>query len=90
MIPMRSQVLSNQAFKSAFLLKRELKTSGQKKRERGPSFKLGGVSVNAKTLIAAEKEMEPLDEILPSDVHERIKWVLDARYLILTRTMVFL
>ena len=46
--------------------------------------------MNAKTLIAAEKEMEPLDEILPSDVHERIKWVLDARYLILTRTMVFL
>jgi hypothetical protein len=66
------------------LLKRELKTSGQKKRERGPSFKLGGVSVNAKTLIAAEKEMEPLDEILPSDTHERTKWVLEARYLKLT------
>jgi chromodomain-helicase-DNA-binding protein 1 len=53
--------------------------TGQKKRERGPSFKLGGVSVNAKTLIATEKELEPLDEILPSDNAERGRWVLDAR-----------
>ncbi|XP_059478871.1 chromodomain-helicase-DNA-binding protein 1 isoform X2 [Neocloeon triangulifer] len=52
---------------------------GQKKRERGPSFKLGGVSVNAKTLIATEKELEPLDEMLPSDTSERNRWVLEAR-----------
>ncbi|XP_065334044.1 chromodomain-helicase-DNA-binding protein 1 isoform X2 [Cloeon dipterum] len=51
----------------------------QKKRERGPSFKLGGVSVNAKTLIATEKELEPLDEMVPSDSSERSRWVLDAR-----------
>lgn len=52
----------------------------QKRRGRGPSFKLGGVSVNAKSVMAAEKELEVLDEALPSDPMERRKWVLDARY----------
>jgi len=52
----------------------------QKRRGRGPSFKLGGVSVNAKSVMASEKELEVLDEALPSDPAERRKWVLDARY----------
>ncbi|XP_069683280.1 chromodomain-helicase-DNA-binding protein 1 isoform X2 [Periplaneta americana] len=51
----------------------------QKRRGRGPSFKLGGVSVNAKSLMASEKELEVLDEALPSDPTERKKWILDAR-----------
>jgi chromodomain-helicase-DNA-binding protein 1 len=51
----------------------------QKRRGRGPSFKLGGVSVNAKSVMAAEKELEVLDEALPSEPFERRKWVLDAR-----------
>ena len=51
----------------------------QKRRGRGPSFKLGGVSVNAKSLLAAEKELEVLDEALPSDPTERQKWVIDVR-----------
>lgn len=51
----------------------------QKRRGRGPSFKLGGVSVNAKSLTAAEKELEVLDEALPSDPAERQKWVLETR-----------
>lgn len=56
-------------------------TSGGKgkKRLRGPSFKLGGVSVNAKTMMACEEELAPLDEVLPSDAHERSRWVLEAR-----------
>lgn len=50
-----------------------------KKRLRGPSFKLGGVSVNAKTMMACEEELQPLDEVLPSHPDERSKWMLDAR-----------
>lgn len=52
---------------------------GGKKRMRGPSFKLGGVSVNAKTMMACEEELEPLDEVLPQDPEERSKWLLEAR-----------
>lgn len=55
----------------------------QKRRGRGPSFKLAGVSVNAKSLLASEKELEVLDEVLPEDPSERLKWVLDARYMLL-------
>ncbi|KAF7287502.1 hypothetical protein GWI33_001462 [Rhynchophorus ferrugineus] len=47
-----------------------------KKRIRGPSFKLGGVSVNAKTMLQCEEELAPLDEILPSNEEERNRWVL--------------
>lgn len=54
-------------------------TSRGRKRMRGPSFKLGGVSVNAKTMMACEEELEPLDEVLPSNPEERSKWVLDIR-----------
>ncbi|XP_046403987.1 chromodomain-helicase-DNA-binding protein 1 isoform X3 [Ischnura elegans] len=51
----------------------------QKRKGRGPSFKLSNVSVNAKSLLACEKELEPLDDLLPSDTVERSNWVLDAR-----------
>jgi chromodomain-helicase-DNA-binding protein 1 len=54
-------------------------SSRGRKRMRGPSFKLGGVSVNAKTMMACEEELQPLDEVLPSNPEERSKWVLDAR-----------
>lgn len=40
---------------------------------------MGGVSVNAKSVTACEKELEPLDELLPADPSERKKWVLDTR-----------
>lgn len=56
----------------------EASTRGRK-RMRGPSFKLGGVSVNAKTMMTCEEELEPLDEVLPTDVEERSKWLLEAR-----------
>lgn len=52
---------------------------GSRKRMRGPSFKLGGVSVNAKTMLACEEELKPLDEVLPSDPDERLRWKFDAK-----------
>lgn len=50
-----------------------------KKRIRGPSFKLGGVSVNAKTMMACEEELAPLDEIIPATPEEKNKWLFDMR-----------
>ncbi|XP_044766089.1 chromodomain-helicase-DNA-binding protein 1 [Coccinella septempunctata] len=50
-----------------------------KKRNRGPSFKLGGVSINAKTMLQCEEELQPLDEVLPSDPQERSRWTLQAK-----------
>ncbi|KAJ8953271.1 hypothetical protein NQ318_015853 [Aromia moschata] len=50
-----------------------------RKRLRGPSFKLGGVSVNAKTMMACEEELEPLDEVLPADSEERNRWIFDSK-----------
>ncbi|KAG8288701.1 transcriptional regulator [Homalodisca vitripennis] len=47
-----------------------------KRRGRGPSIKFGGVSVNPKTLLAIEKELEPLDMELPPDPEERSKWTM--------------
>uniref|UniRef100_T1J6Q1 Chromodomain-helicase-DNA-binding protein 1 n=1 Tax=Strigamia maritima TaxID=126957 RepID=T1J6Q1_STRMM len=49
-----------------------------RRRDRGPSFKLSGVTVNAKSILSCEAEMEPLDLILPSNPEERKKWVLDT------------
>lgn len=50
-----------------------------KKRLRGPSFKLGGVSVNAKTMMQCEEELAPLDELLPANEVERSKWLLEVK-----------
>ncbi|XP_024942865.1 chromodomain-helicase-DNA-binding protein 1 isoform X3 [Cephus cinctus] len=50
-----------------------------RKRGRGPTFKVGGVMVNAKSLSAAEKELEPLDQALPSDSEQRANWHLDVK-----------
>ena len=77
-----SSITENQAQKENESTHNEdsnLSGPAQKKRVRGPSFKLGGVSVNAKSLMAAEKELEVLDEALPSDAAERLKWVLQSR-----------
>ena len=53
--------------------------TGRKKRERGPSFKVSNVSVNAKTLMACLNELEPLAHLLPANVEERRRWVLDSK-----------
>ncbi|CAG9816539.1 unnamed protein product [Phaedon cochleariae] len=50
-----------------------------RKRLRGPSFKLGGVSVNAKTMLACEEELEPLDEVIPSNPEDRKRWNFDCK-----------
>lgn len=48
-----------------------------RKRGRGPTFKVGGVMVNAKSFSAAVKELEPLEQALPSDLEQRANWHLD-------------
>ncbi|KAH0948725.1 hypothetical protein HN011_010172 [Eciton burchellii] len=50
-----------------------------RKRGRGPTFKIGGVMVNAKSFSAAVKELEPLEQALPSDPEERANWHLDIK-----------
>lgn len=50
-----------------------------RKRGRGPTFKMGGVTVNAKSFSAAVKELEPLDQALPSDSEQRANWHLDIK-----------
>lgn len=52
-----------------------------KKRGRvgGPTFRLAGVTVNAKTIMSCESELEPLDAALPSDAEERKKWILNFK-----------
>lgn len=49
-----------------------------KKKMRGTSFKIGGVSVNAKTLLQCEEELEPLDELL-SNEEEFKNWTFDMK-----------
>lgn len=56
----------------------EGKTPGRK-RGRGPTFKMGGVMVNAKSVTAAVKELEPLEQVLPSDLEQRANWHLDIK-----------
>ncbi|KAK0173779.1 hypothetical protein PV328_006926 [Microctonus aethiopoides] len=58
----------------------EVKKKGKgRKRGRGPTFKLAGVMVNAKSLSAAEKELEPLDQALPAEAEQRANWHLDIK-----------
>jgi len=52
---------------------------GVKKRNRGPSIKLGGVAVNAKSVLACSEELDVLDDIIPIDEEERSKWILDLK-----------
>lgn len=51
-----------------------------RKRGRGPTFKIGGVMVNAKSFSAAVKELEPLEQALPSDSEQRSNWHIDIKY----------
>ncbi|XP_076641025.1 chromodomain-helicase-DNA-binding protein 1 isoform X4 [Halictus rubicundus] len=50
-----------------------------RKRGRGPTFKIGGVMVNAKSFSAAVKELEPLDQALPTDSEQRSNWHIDTK-----------
>ncbi|XP_050053318.1 chromodomain-helicase-DNA-binding protein 1-like isoform X3 [Aphis gossypii] len=53
---------------------------GIKKKIRGPLIKLGGVTVNAKNVLACSEELDILDDIIPSDEEERSKFTLDLKY----------
>ncbi|CAG9759544.1 unnamed protein product [Ceutorhynchus assimilis] len=63
----------------AFMNEQSKENDESKKKARGPSFKLGGVSVNAKTMMQCIEELAPLDEILPENESERSKWSLDIK-----------
>lgn len=56
-------------------------TAAEKKRgaRAGFSVKFGGVSFNAKTLMACEEELAPLDEIMPNTPEDRLAWTLEIR-----------
>ena len=45
----------------------------------GNSFKLSGVSINAKTTLATLEELAPLDTVVPHAPVERAKWVLPIK-----------
>lgn len=47
--------------------------TANKKGNRGPSFKLGGVTVFAKSILATQKELECLETALPKNVEDRKK-----------------
>lgn len=54
--------------------------TGKKRGQRaGFSIKFGGVSFNAKTLIACEEELATLDEVIPSNAEERSKWLFEIK-----------
>jgi chromodomain-helicase-DNA-binding protein 1 len=44
-----------------------------KKGNRGPTFKLSSVTVNAKSVIQALTELEPLAEVMPASKEDRKK-----------------
>ncbi|BFZ01650.1 hypothetical protein BsWGS_04689 [Bradybaena similaris] len=47
-----------------------------KKPNKGPSFKIGSVCVNAQSLVKAEEDLKPLAEAIPDDKEQRKKWRL--------------
>uniref|UniRef100_W4VRS9 Chromodomain-helicase-DNA-binding protein 1 n=1 Tax=Corethrella appendiculata TaxID=1370023 RepID=W4VRS9_9DIPT len=58
----------------------EANAAGKRKGARGGfSMKFGNVSCNAKTLMQCVEELQPLDEIIPTDTSERAKWTLDIK-----------
>ncbi|UXI15212.1 E3 ubiquitin-protein ligase [Sarcoptes scabiei] len=50
--------------------------SSTRKNNRGPSFKMAGVTVFARGIIANQKELKPLAIMLPANQEERKKWIL--------------
>ncbi|XP_070132816.1 chromodomain-helicase-DNA-binding protein 1 isoform X1 [Drosophila bipectinata] len=62
-------------------------TPGAKQRRARATFsvKLGGVSFNAKKLLASEQELQPLNEIMPNAAEERQNWTFNIK----TRAPVF-
>ncbi|KAL7642460.1 UNVERIFIED_CONTAM: hypothetical protein RMT77_007021 [Armadillidium vulgare] len=51
----------------------------RKRKDRGPSFKLSGVAINAKTVLSILEELEPLDRVVPHAPVERASWTLPLK-----------
>ncbi|XP_042207777.1 chromodomain-helicase-DNA-binding protein 1-like isoform X5 [Homarus americanus] len=51
----------------------------KQRRHRGPSFKLSGVAINAKTTLSSIEELMPLDNIVPHAPVERASWMLNIK-----------
>lgn len=49
------------------------------RRDRGPSIKLSGVAINAKTTLATLEELAPLDCVVPHAPVERASWILQIK-----------
>ena len=45
------------------------------KKNKGPSFKIASVSINAQALLKSEEDLKPLAEAVPEDKEQRKKWV---------------
>ncbi|CAO1351026.1 unnamed protein product [Diamesa hyperborea] len=58
-------------------------TAAEMNKKRGAragfSVKFGGVSFNAKTMMACEEELAPLDEIMPNTLDQRLAWTLEIK-----------
>ena len=58
-------------------------TAAESNKKRGAragfSVKFGGVSFNAKTMMACEEELAPLDEIMPNTLDQRLAWTLEIK-----------
>lgn len=53
---------------------------GKQRRPRATySVKIGGVSFNAKTLLACEEELQPLNELMPSTEQAREQWTFNIK-----------
>ncbi|GFO50432.1 chromodomain-helicase-DNA-binding protein 1, partial [Plakobranchus ocellatus] len=49
------------------------------KKNKGPSFKIASVSINAQALLKSEEDLRPLAEAIPEDKDQRKKWRLDQQ-----------
>ncbi|XP_078421899.1 chromodomain-helicase-DNA-binding protein 1 isoform X2 [Cetorhinus maximus] len=52
------------------------KTAARRGKVKGPTFRISGVQVNAKLVIAHEEELAPLHKSIPSDPEERKKYTI--------------
>lgn len=57
----------------------EVNGQPKQRRDRGPSFKLSGVAINAKTTLATIEELAPLDHVVPHAPVERASWTLQMK-----------
>lgn len=51
-------------------------TTSKKRGDRGPNFKLYGVTVFPKNMLSCQQELEPLELMMPATGDERKKWIV--------------